>query len=257
MFILRFKSAKYFSHSTIYSNITCNVSEIYKQLRFDIIRLCQTHLEDFDYNFFIVAHIDGLKNFTVLPSTQFAHQLIIVLIAGMKGEIVSLTLKPGCQLWALKVFGQIGTCIASLNVWMIRKPIQGGQYFVIQIKISSEIWHLGNVSIPPTWHMCIVIPVFPALLSVDIGVHPSFAASRGTGHCELGRSMSRWFTFHYSLLGDGLERSAQTYRDVWRYDLCVELSIGMGWFCSFLTYVCSQNVSVRRTCSAYKQCYDE
>ena len=74
-----------------------------KQLRFGIVGL--THLEDFDYNFFIVAHINGLEYFTVLPSSQFAHQLIIVLIAGMKGEIVPLTLNPGCQLWTLKVVG--------------------------------------------------------------------------------------------------------------------------------------------------------
>jgi len=122
---------------------------------------------------------------------------------------------------------------------------------------ERETWHL-NVWIPPTWHMCIVIPVFPALLSVDIGVHPSFAAGSGTGHCELGRSMSSWSTtFHFRLLGDGLERSAQTYGDAWRCDLCVELNMGVGRFCPSLTHVRGPNASAWSTRGAYTQHYDE
>ncbi len=41
----------------------------------------QAHLEDFHHHFLIVGHIYGLKYFTVLPSTQFTHQLVVVLIA--------------------------------------------------------------------------------------------------------------------------------------------------------------------------------
>lgn len=44
----------------------------------------RAHLKDFHHHFLIVGHVDGLKYFTVLPSTQFTHQLIVVLIAGEK-----------------------------------------------------------------------------------------------------------------------------------------------------------------------------
>lgn len=43
---------------------------------------CGAHLEDFHHHFLIVGHVYGLKYFAVLPSTQFTHQLIVVLIAG-------------------------------------------------------------------------------------------------------------------------------------------------------------------------------
>lgn len=39
------------------------------------------HLEDFYHHFLIVGHVYGLEHFTVLPPTQFTHQLIVVLIA--------------------------------------------------------------------------------------------------------------------------------------------------------------------------------
>lgn len=39
-----------------------------------------THLEDFHHHLLIVGHIYSFKYFTVLPSAQFTHQLIVVLI---------------------------------------------------------------------------------------------------------------------------------------------------------------------------------
>lgn len=42
------------------------------------------HLEDFHHHFLTVGHVYGLKYFTVLPSTKFTYQLIVVLIAEEK-----------------------------------------------------------------------------------------------------------------------------------------------------------------------------
>ena len=38
------------------------------------------YLQYFDNTFFIIAHVHGLKHFTILPSTQFPHHLVVVLV---------------------------------------------------------------------------------------------------------------------------------------------------------------------------------
>lgn len=49
------------------------------------------HLKDFHHHLLIVHHIYGLKDFTVLPSTQLTDQLIVVLIT--KKEIKKINSK--------------------------------------------------------------------------------------------------------------------------------------------------------------------
>lgn len=44
------------------------------------LMLPATHLEDFHHHLLIVGHIYSFKYFAVLPSAQFTHQLIVVLI---------------------------------------------------------------------------------------------------------------------------------------------------------------------------------
>lgn len=44
-------------------------------------KMSGAHFEDFHHHFLIVGHIYGLEYFAVLPSAQFTHQLIVVLIA--------------------------------------------------------------------------------------------------------------------------------------------------------------------------------
>lgn len=68
--------------------------------------------------------------------------------------------------------------------------------------ITTALFQNGihaNISIPPARHMCFIVPVFLALHSVGISIHPCFAAHR-TGHGGLGQSIRLPSTYYYETL---------------------------------------------------------